>query len=153
MTITPKTITMTLLAGYLLVSIYMIVNKQKPLPITPPEISPTDQSVSHETKEQSDGNVTVTVTPQELVAGKPTTFQIVFDTHSVDLDFAVANVAELRDEKGNTYGPPTWSGDPPGGHHRKGTLSFPKPMAQSSNITLTLKDIAEVKERMFVWKL
>lgn len=98
-------------------------------------------------------NVTVTVTPQELVPGKPAVFQLVFDTHSVDLNFDVSQIAELRSEKGNTYGVPIWTGDPPGGHHRKGTITFPKPMEQTSSIMLLLKDIAGVKERTFVWKL
>lgn len=106
-----------------------------------------------ETKEQTDGNVTVTVTPQELTSGKSAMFQIVFDTHSVTLDFDVAEAAKLRDEKGNTYGRPAWSGDPPGGHHRKGTLSFSAPIGQTTSISLVLENIAGVKERTFEWNL
>lgn len=99
-----------------------------------------------------EGSVTVAVTPQELIPGKPAIFQIVFDTHSVDLNFDVAQIAELRSEKGNTYGAPVWSGDPPGGHHRKGTLTFPTPLA-ATNITLTLNTIAGIPERTFEWKV
>ncbi len=78
---------------------------------------------------------------------------MIFDTHSVNLDFDVAAIAQLRDEQGNTYGTPAWRGDPPGGHHREGTLSFFTPLKQVSAFSLILKDIAAVKERTFVWKL
>ena len=82
------------------------------------------------------------MTPQELSAGKPATFQIIFDTHSVNLDFDVAAAAELRDELGNTYGTPTWKGDPPGGHHRKGTLSFSQPLTPSiQQVTITFLNV------------
>ncbi len=114
--------------------------------------TPSSQSKAYKTQTNEGDNVTVIVTPQELASGKPATFEIVFDTHSVDLNFDVAGAAELGDSRGNSYGPPTWSGDPPGGHHRKGTLSFPKPMAQASIVTLTLKDIAGIKERLFMWE-
>ena len=161
MTITPKTITMTLLVSYLLVAIWMIVNKQETLPPTArqgattptPATSPSNQSVRYETKEQSAGNVTVIATPMELTMGKPPVFELTFETHSVDLSFDVSSVTTLTDDKGTLYGTPVWNGSPPGGHHREGALSFPKPMAQTSIVTLTLKDIAGVKERTFVWKL
>ncbi|KKU25128.1 MAG: hypothetical protein UX37_C0030G0001, partial [Microgenomates group bacterium GW2011_GWA2_46_16] len=117
------------------------------------EPAPTSASSRFETKEQASGNLTVIVTPQELAAGKPVTFEIVFDTHSVNLDFDVTKAAELRDEQGNTYGTPAWDGDPPGGHHRKGTLTFPIPTEKATTITLSLKNISGVNERTFLWKL
>ena len=115
--------------------------------------APTSSSSRFETKEQADDDVTVTVTPQELATGKPAIFQIAFDTHSVNLDFDIVTAVEFRDEQGNTYGPPTWKGDPPGGHHREGTLSFPIALEQGTSVSLTLKNIADVKERSFLWKL
>lgn len=111
------------------------------------------QPSAYQTQTKEGGNVTVIVTLQELGTGKPAIFQIVFDTHSVNLDSDVAQASALRDDQGNTYGTPTWKGDPPGGHHRKGMLSFPTPLKQVRAISLILKDIAGVKERTFVWKL
>ncbi len=142
--------TIAFLASYFLTATWITVNKQKPLP---PATLPPNSTVLYESKEQSAGNVTVTVTPQELASGKPTTFEIVFDTHSVDLNFDVARVVELRDDQGNTYGTPVWDGSPPGGHHRKGTLLFPIPIKQTTGVTLTLNDIAGVAERVFTWNL
>ncbi len=96
--------------------------------------------------------MTVVVTPLELGAGEPAVFQLVFDTHSVDLDFDVAAAAKLTDDQGTTFGASAWSGDPPGGHHRKGTLTFPKTIGQAISVTLTLRGIAGVKERTFRWE-
>lgn len=146
MKISKTTIVLAGIAAFTILAMWTIASEKRTPRATP-------AAAGFETREQSDGNVTVIVTPEALAAGKLATFQMVFDTHSVDLNFDVAAAAELRDEKGNTYSPPTWKGDPPGGHHRKGTLTFPKPMTQASNVTLTLKDIAEVKERTFIWKL
>lgn len=113
--------------------------------------TPTTIAPSWETKEQAGGNVTVLVTPITLRPQFPASFDVTFETHSVELDFDIENVVILTDERGSRY-TPHWQGSPPGGHHRKGTLTFPKPMTQASNVTLTLKDIAEVKERTFIWK-
>lgn len=141
-----RTVILAAIAAFTILAVWTIATGKRTSRATP-------AAAGFETREQSDGNVTVIVTPEALAAGKPATFQMVFDTHSVDLDFDVAAAAELRDEKGNAYGAAVWSGDPPGGHHRKGTLTFSKPMTQASNVTFTLKDIAEVKERTFIWKL
>lgn len=141
-----RTIILSAIAAFTILAVWTIASGKR---ATVPAEAPSPV----ETKEQAGGNVTVTITPQELTQGKPIVFQIVFDTHSVDLDFDVSQIAELRDEKGSTYGAPVWSGDPPGGHHRKGTLTFPKSIEKASNVTLTLKDISGIKERTFEWKL
>lgn len=105
------------------------------------------------TKQQSAGAVTVAVTPVELTPGKSAVFQVVFDTHSVNLAFDVSQIAELRDEKGMTYGTPTWNGDPPGGHHRRGTLTFPTPLNKTQRILLILNNVAGIPQRTFRWNL
>lgn len=115
--------------------------------------SPTTVLSGWQTRQNSGGNVTVAVTPQELTLGKPAVFLLVFDTHSVNLDFDVALSAALRDNQGTTYGVPVWNGDPAGGHHRTGTLSFPALRKQTTSVTLMLTNVAGVAERSFVWKL
>ncbi|MBI5620750.1 hypothetical protein HY949_03155 [Candidatus Gottesmanbacteria bacterium] len=134
------------IAAFTILGVWIIATQNRPIE------KPTTIAPGWETKEQAGGNVTVAITPQELIPKKPAVFQIVFDTHSVNLDFDVATAARLTDDQGNAFGTATWFGDPPGGHHRKGTLSFPIPMVQASIATLTLKDVAGVKERTFVWK-
>lgn len=144
MTISKTTIILAGIAALTILGVWIIAAKKNTAP---------SQSSAYQAQTNEAGNVTVIVTPQELGTGNPAVFQIVFDTHSVNLDFDVALIADLRDEKGNSYGPAAWKGDPPGGHHRKGTLSFPTPLKKVPAISLILKDIAGVKERTFVWKL
>lgn len=141
MTITPKTILLALAASFLFLLIWT-----KGSASTPP---PT----SYETKESEASNVTVIVTPKDLSFGKPARFDVMFDTHSVNLDFDVAAIATLTDDQGNTFGTPIWSGDPPGGHHRKGTISFPQTLSPRATLfRLIVSDVAGVPQRVFEWK-
>ncbi len=80
----------------------------------------------YKSQRQERGNVIIEITPRVLVPGKQPVFALVFDTHSVDLDFDIAASSALTDESSASYGDAKWNGDPPGGHHRKGTLIFSK---------------------------
>ncbi len=112
----------------------------------------TETQSSFETKEDSGGDVTVSVTPVELSLGFPASFDLTFETHSVDLDFDVEGVATLTDGK-NTPFTGHWDGSPPGGHHRSGTLRFTPELDKSKTLTLTLRDIAGIAERTFTWEV
>ena len=68
------------------------------------------------------GGVDITITPVR-VDSTGAVFEVAFDTHSGDLTLDVAGVSELRVD-GTTWGEASWSGDSPGGHHRKGELRF-----------------------------
>lgn len=115
------------------------------------------------TKQQSTGkfspqvneeaNVSIEVTPKVVEKGKDPQFQITFNTHSVDLAFDVTKVIVLVDDKGNNYTDSSWNGSDPGGHHRNGTLSFNKPLADAKYIELIIKDVAGVSERKFKWNI
>ncbi len=75
-----------------------------------------------------EGAVTVKVTPITLTPTAATwEFEIVFDTHTAALTGNPAQFAVLVDAQGRRYAPLRWDGDPPGGHHRKGTLWFSAP--------------------------
>lgn len=73
--------------------------------------------------QEADG-VTFNVVPR--VSGSEILFDIVMDTHQGSLDIDLTKAVVLRD-KNSTSQPIGWSGDPPGGHHRKGVLTFSKP--------------------------
>lgn len=105
-----------------------------------------------ETKENSGGNVTVAVTPITLRPLFPASFDVTFETHSVELDFAIENIVRLTDEKGTQY-TPHWQGSPPGGHHRKGTLVFTPDIPKPTTVTLVFRDIAGVPSRTFSWNI
>ncbi|MBI1936470.1 hypothetical protein HYS31_08640 [Candidatus Woesearchaeota archaeon] len=88
-------------------------------------------------------NVEFSVTP--LSASQ---FQIAIDTHSVNLDFDLAQISVLYDDLGNIYKPLKWEGSEPGGHHRSGTLIFPKINENAKSIKLVITDSAA---REFNW--
>ena len=100
------------------------------------------------------GGVTVAVTPQNLAAGaKSWDFKVVFDTHSGELKDDVAKNAVLVVDGGASYTPTAWQGDPPGGHHREGTLKFNAISPQSKTIELQIQRPGESKARSFRWQL
>lgn len=105
-----------------------------------------------------EGNgVSVTLTWQGQEAGL--VFSVGMDTHSGSLDgYDLARLAVLRTGSGQEVAPASWDA-PSGGHHRKGTLTFPstgpdgKPLieAGSGPVTVIIKDVAGVEQRVFTW--
>jgi ABC-type glycerol-3-phosphate transport system substrate-binding protein len=67
------------------------------------------------------GAVEVTATPLET--GDGARFRLVFETHTVELDFDPLEVVALE-TAGGTVAAAGWDGPGPGGHHRDGVLSF-----------------------------
>jgi hypothetical protein len=98
------------------------------------------------------GGVTVSVTPKDVAAdAQRWQFEVVFDTHTVDLNHDVVKSAELIDAAGGRHAPLAWDGDPPGGHHRKGVLSF-KPLGSVDEVRLQIREVG-MPERVFRWSL
>ena len=88
-----------------------------PLPAPTPTSAPATQSSAPKanasgfaTKSNEGGSVTVEVTPLALEAGKPMTFDIAMDTHSVDLSDDMTKIVILRDDAGQEYAPTAWDG-------------------------------------------
>lgn len=107
-----------------------------------------------ETKVDEQSPVTIKVTP--LLLGKNSEkweFQIVFDTHSGSLDEDLLTVISLIDDNGISYQPISWEGTGPGGHHRKGILTFnainPTPLA----VELKINNVGGIAKRGFKWEL
>ena len=150
MSLTVKLITIAIATGLIVLGLKYAL---RPNPTLPPA-NKQESPLSLATKEDTGGNVTVKVTPQTLAAGKLPSFSLVFDTHSVDLNFDVVKVSKLSDDTGADYVSPSWDGSPPGGHHRQGKLTFPTPInTLATDITLKFLDISGVPERTFTWKV
>jgi hypothetical protein len=99
------------------------------------------------------GGVTAKVTFLNPKSGDGPRFQIVLDTHSVNLDaYDLKTLASLRDDTGKTSSP-TALEIKGGGHHREATVSFLKMSQDSKRIELVIKDVAGVKERVFRWNV
>lgn len=128
----------------------------------PPEATlaspPTRGPEPYETRTDSQGSVTFEVTPIVLSVGAETLdFEVVMDTHSVDLTWDLATQSVLRTESGLQVQALSW---PPGsGHHYSGTLSFPGRSPDGAallegvrSLTLIIRD-TDVPQRVFAWDL
>lgn len=115
------------------------------------EISP--ETVSLETAVDSQGEVEVAVTPKNIRKDALIwEFEVVMDTHSVELDDDMVVASELV-ANGAAYQPISWEGDPPGGHHRAGVLKFRAIALPSGSIALVIRDVGGVATRNFQWSL
>ncbi len=104
-------------------------------------------------KVNDENSVSIEVEPINFSFSRPAQFDISLTTHQGSLDFDLAQVSVLEDDKGNVYQPLNWEGSPPGGHHRNGTLSFPRLENRSRSIKLTIRDVYNAPERVFRWEL
>ncbi len=84
-------------------------------------------------------------------------FYVAMNTHSVGLDeYDLTELAILRDNAGQEYSPVSWD-SAPGGHHRRGILSFPLPDSLSKGKTdymeIVIRGVAGIEERVLKWEL
>ena len=79
-------------------------------------------------------------------------FTVALNTHSVDLNYDYQAIASLSNDAGEKVQATKWDGPTSGGHHVSGTLSFPA-LKRGQTLTLTLRGIANVPERIFTWKV
>jgi len=99
------------------------------------------------------GGVTAKVTFLNPKSGDEPRFQIVLDTHSVNLDaYDLKSLASLRDDAGKAYAS-TGMENKGSGHHRESTVSFAKVSPEAKRLELVIKDVAGVKERVFRWNV
>ena len=77
-------------------------------------------------KTAQSGDITITAEPRE---GE---FSLQLDTHTTELDFDIEAMVTMADDAGTDYGKGVWTGSAPGGHHRRGTLKFDKPIEASA---------------------
>ncbi|HBD24494.1 MAG: hypothetical protein UU11_C0002G0034 [Parcubacteria group bacterium GW2011_GWF2_40_69] len=104
-----------------------------------------------ESKIDEQASVTVTVTPSDLsLESKEWKFDVVLNTHSVELDQDMTNVAVLMDDD-KEYKPLRWEGAPAGGHHREGVLVFSPITPAPKSIELKITGIADTV-RTFNWQ-
>ena len=96
-------------------------------------------------RENSDAGIKITVTylPDIIDA---TAFDIKVTAHNDYNDDFKSN-SYLRDSSGKTYQALSYEGE--GGHHASGILRFPK--IESKRFELVIRDVADVKERIFKW--
>lgn len=105
------------------------------------------------TRTSDAGGVTVTVTWAGPTAGL--VFDVVLDTHSVDLDALDLADAEVWNDRGETLTARPWAA-PSGGHHRQGSLAFdgdvPGFLAGARWVELLIQGVGDVPERTLRWE-
>ncbi|GJM40263.1 MAG: hypothetical protein DHS20C20_05450 [Ardenticatenaceae bacterium] len=104
------------------------------------------------------GAVTIAITPVDLsVEAATLAFEVVMDTHSVDLSMDLAALATLTTDNGRTVKATLWDAVP-GGHHVSGVLTFPATLegtavlTEATQLTLTITGV-DASIRTFTWTL
>ena len=110
-------------------------------------------AAAYKTKSNKQNSVRVDVRPVQLLPGEPAKFEIRMNTHSGDLSQDLVAVCTLKDNSGREYRPTSWDGSPPGGHHRSGVLEFAELGEGAESITLVIREVANVPERVFNWSV
>ncbi len=119
------------------------------------KVNPGTNTIQTElpSKTNNENRVSIEVKPLDFSFDKEVKFEIAINTHWGSLDFNLTEISILEDDKGNKYLPVEWKGSPPGGHHRRGILIFPKLEDKTSYIKLVIKDVYNVPERVFTWNI
>jgi hypothetical protein len=105
------------------------------------------------TRTNSGGGVTVKATYVDAQETDEARFEVVLDTHAVNLDaYDLKALSLLRDDSGKTY-EPVGVENKGSGHHREIAIVFSKVSPPAKRLELVIKDIAGIKERSFLWDL
>ncbi len=100
----------------------------------------------------SDANgVRIVVKPKPVAAGAAWEFDVTMDTHTTPLDADLTKAAVLLDDNQQRYAATAWTGDPPGGHHRKGVLRFPAPAGKITSFEVQMEEVGGSAKRVFRW--
>jgi len=95
--------------------------------------------------------VSISVKPADVAAAN-WRFEVTLTTHSGSLDDDLTKSATLQ-AAGKQYSPTGWDGSAPGGHHRRGVLSFKAVSPRPAAIELRIVRQGETSPREFRWKL
>lgn len=137
--------------GFLALFLSGPVEQKTPVINEATEQKNTKQIFEIKTDEQA--SVTVVVTPTDLSPNsKEWKFDIVMNTHSIELDQDITKIATLVDDQGKEYKPTRWEGSGAGGHHREGVLIFNQISPMPESVELKIFDISDVV-RNFTWRL
>ena len=110
----------------------------------------TNSDVKLNVQTQRAGDITVAVLP--IRTGTEFVFEFQLDTHTTEITYQLEYIAVLTNETGETLKPIKWEGDPPGGHNRSGTLTFPPFKTAPKSIFLNIENL-ENRDVKFNWNL
>lgn len=150
-----KKMAITILSIAVFLGGFMIFYQNRPAEQKAPAADQTDQQTNTrqkwESKTDEQSAVTIIVTPIDISPqSKEWKFDIVMDTHSVELNQDLIKTAVLVDGRGKEYKPLNWEGAV-GGHHREGVLIFNQIIPAPKSIELKISGIGNVV-RSFAWQ-
>jgi hypothetical protein len=108
---------------------------------------------AYKRQSNKENRVRVDVLPVQLVIGKPIIFDIKMNTHSVELNSDLVTGSVVQDDSGRVYNALEWDGTLPGSHHRSGVLAFTALKGTPKSVTLIIKGVSNVPERIYKWIL
>lgn len=124
----------------------------------PPSTESSSPSNDSATRTDQQGAIIFEITPLNLDAPTDTLeFDVVMDTHSVDLSMDLATLSTLTTDTGVSVDATLWDA-PLGGHHVEGKLIFPVMLDGNSilegvtKLTLTIVNV-DAPTRIFEWEL
>ena len=127
----------------------------QPAPVSTESSSPSNDSA---TRTDEQGAIIFEITPLNLDAPTDTfEFDVVMDTHSIDLSMDLATLSTLTTDTGISVESTLWDA-PLGGHHVEGKLIFPatkdgNPILEgATKLTLTILNV-DAPTRVFEWEL
>lgn len=98
------------------------------------------------------GGVKITVEPRGFPpSAKTWDFAITLETHTQTLNDDLVRTSSLLAD-GKPYRALGWEGAAPGGHHRKGVLSFAGVTPQPQAVELQIRRPGEASPRVFRWQ-
>jgi hypothetical protein len=119
----------------------------------------TSSAQELETQTAQAGPVTIKATPQ--LTDNTVSFAIVLDTHSVNLDmYDLSQLALARTDDRLEVQPNAWEA-PKGGHHREGTLAFPRVGVdgreligpETRELELVIREVGGVSTTVIQWTM
>ncbi len=113
------------------------------------------QAAEGPTQTNSNGPVTVALTPVTVTPGEPLAVKIVLDTHSVDLTAVALDRAVTVQTPAGLVAPAKIESAKGDTHHRQAVLVFPAGTVTRglSTLDVLVKDVGGVPERRFRWSL
>ena len=110
------------------------------------------------TRVDEQGAIVIEITPVNLDASTDTLeFNVVMNTHSIDLNMDLATLSTLTTDRGITVQGSLWDA-PLGGHHVEGNLIFPSMkdgnsiLEGASRLILTIASV-DAPSRVFEWEV
>ena len=147
-----------LLPAFLTLSLVLSACSATSNPLPPSTAAQGDPQPDSATRIDEQGAIIIEITPLNLDTPTDTfEFDVVMDTHSIDLSMDLATLSTLPTDTGVSVVSTLWEA-PLGGHHVEGKLIFPAMqdgksiLEGATKLTITILNV-DAPSRVFEWEL